>query len=472
MAGWVAALASGFTVLTLFESMSQIRSVEVRDSVDEFLSTPPGNGLGLDAGQVVEILRGLMLFSGAAAAAALVLAVYVLQRHRAARIGYTIAAMAVMITAPVSGGFLPVLVGFAAFLLWTKPARDWFDGTSGPVEASSRTRQRGIAMSAQNPPEQPDAQTPDAQTPDAQAPGPEQPSRPRMPPAGAPGEQDRPLPPPTQGFGRPTPSAPPGDYPPAGQYGQPQGQQPPYGQPPQGQQPPGQYGQGQQPPGSYGQGHPPAYGQHPQGYQGYQGYPPPYAPVPDPDRRPGTVTAAAWVTWVFSGLTALAMVLTALALVAAQDQIIDQTLDQLRQNPSYQNLDVAPADLIAALWVMLSVTLLWCVVAMVLAFFAFRRSNGARITLIVSASVTALFSVLLFASGISLVTLLAGIAVVVLLLSGGANRWYSRTPSGGYGQPPYTGQGYPGGQPGQGQSGHGGQDQPYDGPPEPPSKVW
>src|SRR3989337_1881801 len=140
MAGWVAALASGFTVLTLFESMSQIRSVEVRDSIDEFLSTPPGNGLGLDAGQVVEILRGLMMFSGAAAAAALVLAVYVLQRHRAARVGYTIAALAVMITAPGSGGFLPVLVGFAAFMLWTKPARDWFDGASGPAEASTSSR--------------------------------------------------------------------------------------------------------------------------------------------------------------------------------------------------------------------------------------------------------------------------------------------------------------------------------------------
>jgi len=53
-----------------------------------------------------------------------------------------------------------------------------------------------------------------------------------------------------------------------------------------------------------------------------------------------------------------------------------------------------------------------------------RRSNAARITLVVSSAMTAIFSLLSITSLVSAITLLAGIAVIVLLFVGGANDWF------------------------------------------------
>ena len=54
--------------------------------------------------QAVGILRGVVLFNGALAAAAFVLAIFTLQRHNGARIAFTVAAAVLLFTAPLSGG--------------------------------------------------------------------------------------------------------------------------------------------------------------------------------------------------------------------------------------------------------------------------------------------------------------------------------------------------------------------------------
>jgi len=185
MAGWIAAAGSALLVLTVLDAMSRLRSVEMRDSIDEFLARPPGNGLGLESGQVVELLRWMMMFSGAASAAATVLAIYVLQGHRAARIGFTVLAVLIVLTSPVSGGVLPMMIAFAAVMLWTRPARDWFSGTvSTPAQKppkKSDQQKEGTVVSSDRPGENPAPQWP------------------RMPDESS----DRPAPPPTQGFGSP-----------------------------------------------------------------------------------------------------------------------------------------------------------------------------------------------------------------------------------------------------------------------------
>ncbi len=248
MSAWMALVGSLLLVVTLFDSVSRLRTVEFRESITEFLSTQPGSGLGLDIAQVVEFLRVLMLVSGAAAAAAAVLAIYVLQRHKAARVGLTVAAAALVLTlataaaipdAPVSGGFLPVMIAFAAISLWTKPARDWFNGVPA-TEANSRTGSQsgtfggqtprygleGNLLSSENQPpnEQPEGPGAGGGRPTS---GDETAPWPRMPDD----TTGRPLPPPTQGFGSQQgqggpagPSYPQGGYPPA------YGQQAPYGQ--------------------------------------------------------------------------------------------------------------------------------------------------------------------------------------------------------------------------------------------------
>ena len=179
---------------------------------------------------------------------------------------------------------------------------------------------------------------------------------------------------------------------PANPYGQP-AQQPVYGQPPQ-----------------YGQ--PPAYGQPPVYYGGS-------APA-DPDKRPGTVTTAAVLTMVFSGLALAALLFAMIGLSVERDSV----LDEFESEPGFE--DVSADDLFAVLMIVLGVFLVWSLAAIVLSILVLRRSNVARILVIISAVMTALFSLLAIASVISAVTLAAAVAVVVLLLTGGARDWFAR----------------------------------------------
>ena len=192
-------------------------------------------------------------------------------------------------------------------------------------------------------------------------------------------------------------------------YGQPSGQPDPYGQPPTGA--------------------PYAYGQQPQ-----------YGPAngSGSDRRPGTVTAAAWITIVFSGIVAMIFGFTTVGLVVARDQVITE----MERVPEFQEANI---DADAAVGVLVAVLLglvVWSIIAIVLAVFVLRRSNVARILLVISSSVTALFSLLSITSGVSLVLLIAAVATIVLLFVGGAGDWFKRLPAhagghGGYPSDPY-----------------------------------
>ena len=77
---------------------------------------------------------------------------------------------------------------------------------------------------------------------------------------------------------------------------------------------------------------------------------------------------------------------------------------------------------------LLVVVILWCLIACVLAVFTMRRSNAARITLVVSATVAGLLSLLGIQSQVSAVPLLACLATVILLFTGGAGDWFARRP--------------------------------------------
>lgn len=400
MAGWMAVVGSALLVATLFDSMSRLYSVDQRKAIQEMLSTPLFSGSDVSVADMTDLLRVLTLVAGAAAAAATVLAVYALQRHNAARVGLTVAAFALLVTAPVTGGVLSVMVAAAATMLWSRPARDWFAGRepepapAPPAHVPTThvpTTQNGAVMSENHRPSEDPGH--------GAGPGPGE-ERPR----------------PTEGFGAAHPAHQPG----------------------------------------------PSYSS-PSAYAPYSqaGYPPPSG-----DRRPATVTFAAVLTWLISGLTAvLYLVVIGMMLVAK-----DELLRLIEQDPQFQQLEgVSPDQLIAALWVISVIILVWCLVAIGLGVLAFRRQNWARITLAVSAGVTALLSV--FALPVTTLNLLASAAVAVLLFTGGANQWYSRRPSypsypgpGGYGGPP-------GGYPGQPPS-HPGQEPPRGDEQEPPKNVW
>jgi hypothetical protein len=196
---------------------------------------------------------------------------------------------------------------------------------------------------------------------------------------------------------------------PGNPYGEPAN---PYGQPQPPQQQPPVYAQPQAQPPAYGQAQP-QYGQ--PGYYGQPGL-----PDPDADKRPGPVTAAAVLTLVFSGLTLALFVFAMLGLVVERDAF----LEELDNEPGLE--DVSANDLFAVLMIVLGVFLLWSLIAIVLAILVMRRSNAARILLIISAAMTALFSLLAIMSAVSAATLVAGISVVVMLLTGSARDWFAR----------------------------------------------
>jgi hypothetical protein len=193
----------------------------------------------------------------------------------------------------------------------------------------------------------------------------------------------------------------------------PYGQQDPYGQASPYGQPAGQ---------SYPYGQQPAYGAAPQ----------------QADRRPGTVTAAAWLTIVFSAVTAFVFGFTGLAMLVARDQVITE----MERVPEFQDANIDADAAVGVLVAVMVGLVVWSLIAIVLAVLVLRRSNVARILLVISCAATAILSLLSVASGVTLAPLVAAIATVVLLFTGGASDWFKRVPSSSGG---YPGGGYPGG---------------------------
>jgi len=409
VAAGVAAAGSALLVLTLFDSMASLDSVAVRQMIAQVLAQS-GHPWGLSVPGAVRALHDLMLVAGGIAAAATVLAIYSLFRHRGARIGLTVAAVLLLVT--VVSGVLGVLVAVATAMLWTRPARDWFAGRAPAAR-------RGAESLRQEPPE---ASRRAPLLSSAQEGG----DRPAEGSA-------HPAPPPTHGFGTPQAH----------------------------QDPPAYPGH----PGSTYPGQPPAYPGHPAA----GGWPPPaYDQPPRPvrslERRPATVTVAAVLTWLFSAIAMVGFLIAVAMLLADRNQV----LDAVTSSPRFRSSTLTENQIVAAVWVSCALMIFWCAAAMVLAFLTFRGHNWARITLVVSAAVTLLFG--LFAFPVTLAHLIVAAAVIVLLFTGGANAWFAgRAAHPSYGPPP--GSGY-GPLPGQGhqppRQGH----QPPPDDRQPPRNVW
>jgi hypothetical protein len=209
---------------------------------------------------------------------------------------------------------------------------------------------------------------------------------------------------------------------PYGQQPSPQSAPPPYGQQPY----PDQSGQAPAQQNPYA---PNPYGAAPYAQQ------PPAGPLGDgldmygrplgrkvTDNRPGTVTAAGWITLVFSGLTLLLFGFILLAMFIAKDDVITEIDKQIRESGGASDFDANDAyGLVVGV---LLVVVIWTVIACVLAVFTMRRSNVSRILLVVSSVVSGLLCLLGITSVVTALPLLACVAVIVLLFTGGASQWF------------------------------------------------
>jgi len=220
-------------------------------------------------------------------------------------------------------------------------------------------------------------------------------------------------------------------YPPQQQpYGQPQQ---PFGAPPPSPSPygqqPGQQPAAQQPPAQpqsyteqYGQSYSQQYGQPAQGaYPSYG--------EPAKDSRPATVTAAGVITLVTSGLMFVLLAVSLVTVLAAgpdSDYVQDIVDEMAQQNAAYEDFSAQTIVNIAAVGI--AIALGWALIAMLLAIFAMRRSNAARIGLVVSAALVCVPTALVGLAGAFLMLLLSAacIIVIICLFAGGAGGWYAR----------------------------------------------
>jgi hypothetical protein len=128
LAGWLIVVGSVLVVLSAFERMSGLHSLETQEAISDFLSKPPGDDLGLSRDGAQSALRVLALVAGATAAAAAILGWHVLSRSRSARVALTVLTVPLFVGGMAVFGFLAALVVVSIVMLWVQPAKDWFDG--------------------------------------------------------------------------------------------------------------------------------------------------------------------------------------------------------------------------------------------------------------------------------------------------------------------------------------------------------
>ena len=119
---------SVLVVLTVFDRIAGLHTLETRQSIEKFLAEPPGNDLGLGVQGVLDILRVFGMVAAGFATAAAILGYHVLRRSRSARLALTVLAVPLFLSGMVTGGFLSSVVAAAAVMLWFQPSRDWFNG--------------------------------------------------------------------------------------------------------------------------------------------------------------------------------------------------------------------------------------------------------------------------------------------------------------------------------------------------------
>ena len=131
--------ASGMLVVSVFERLGDLRSIESRLAIEEFINQPPGSDLGLDLESVLDLLYVVSMVAAGLATAAAILGYHVLKRNRSARLGLSVLAVPLFLCGLVTGGFLASVVAASVAMLWLSPARHWFAGTTPePVPSTPR----------------------------------------------------------------------------------------------------------------------------------------------------------------------------------------------------------------------------------------------------------------------------------------------------------------------------------------------
>ncbi len=350
---------------------------QVRAELDRALAEG-GLPSSVDAETLRELVRWLLTALAVGAVPVAVFAVFAARGDRVSRVALTVLGGLGALLFALAGvvGLLVSAVAVAAVvMLWVPSARGWYAPVSAPGPTDSAPnrhtgiiRHGGDRMSSSTPPPSDD---------DVRGEPPPQPP--------AYGQEHQ-----TQWQQQPPAHA---------------QQQPQYGQPGHEQQP----GYGQQPShGQYG------YGQ----------------PSPYPSRRPGTVTAAAWITIVMSALTGGLWALIGIGLLAAGGSVSDSILEEPEGRQFLQELDISVdqfRDGVEVAGIVGLVFGLLMLLAIIPAVMVLRGSNAGRVLLTVCAAVSLLIGLFFTVTGaiFGLIWVVAAGAVIAMMFVGEAGSWFA-----------------------------------------------
>ncbi len=383
-------MAAGFViggsvllVLSAFDKLTRLHSIDTRAAVVQFVDTPLGGVLGLDVSDSLAVWKVVLMVAAACAAATAVLGGYALMRSRAARLALSILAVPILLTSPLTGVLTGAVIAAATVMLWSGPARDWFAGR--PIrQVEPATRDSGSGSNAWET---------------------------TMPPAGPSHDEDQAPAGPGAEAGGPPDDVP--ETPPASSLST--------------------AGSSRQPGAMTGYGERTA---GPVAGQGAAWVPPPYAAVGRVSAVPVTVKIACVLTWVFSGVVALLYLGLMVVLVVAQDRMVDYVV----KVPEWERANLDQGMILPVLWFGCLLFLGWSLGACVLAWFTWRRHNWARWLLVASASATLVAA--LFAFPVGILHQLAAALTIGGLLGAAPREWFAnrqRPP----GPPPPSGWGPP-----------------------------
>lgn len=151
MAGVMVMLAAVFVVLSVWDTVSRLRSIETRESIERFLADAPGRDLGLSVEAMIQTLHAISVVAALCAVAAVALGWQVLQGSKRARIALSVVAVPLFITGLVAGGFMSSLVAAATAMLWLSPSREWFAGKPLPEPARAPSARTGTEPRSETP---------------------------------------------------------------------------------------------------------------------------------------------------------------------------------------------------------------------------------------------------------------------------------------------------------------------------------
>jgi hypothetical protein len=346
-------VGSVLVVLSVWDRLGTLRSIESRDAISNGLQDPPFSGLGLDVEGVISLLHTASMVTAGCAAAMAILGWYALQRNLQARLVLTVLAVPLFVGGLAAGGFFTSLVAASVAILWMQPAREWFT-TGRWTPPAPPAKDTPSAFSRSGPPE---STTPDATV--HTTPG--GPTSTTPPPATTPyasGPSGQPVPHPH--------AAPPAARTP---YGQPLPQQP------------------------YGAA--PGWG----------------APAAPQRQRPTALVVGAIVTFVSAGLTALLALMTVLLVVLSPELVMTELE---RQQPDVVADGLTQSTMVTSTVITGTITIVWSVLAIVLAVFALAGRERARRALVVCAGASAV--ALLGASLGAIFPIVPALAAVITVL--------------------------------------------------------